>query len=571
VIEGITGKVRLARVGASCGNSNAEQIEFLNPPMQLESSEATLNVHTVQAASVAFSPVQSLAAADAYILERLDGGCSLSATRPAHLRVVHGDNVTTYRLDRRLSFYENTMSNPCAAPAAYDGAVDEGCASAARSHLNVNRCTRSTAVGPPRFRSLLFILNETTLRAYYERAGTLAYRVQGLRLETSRYAVSPCEEGITRWWRVAPTPCAQSAEAGADTALDEYTRAAIAAAMNASGDVNEFLRDIDVRGTIAATEQGACSISHNGVQAMGAQLTIGGACWRHVPNEEGNVYSFSYWASDHDGNDQFIAAQNPILKWAQAGLTYITYPRGHTMNARWETKVTKYAAIDSSVDGRYIQFIGRYGDVVDFATLRPYAQAREMAEFLGAVEEPRTGILACGSPFEVSSDPRFGHRYRAFLSSEEYGREDLYMISGNEAKQVVWTTVAFSAPDQLRQRVAFALSQILVLGEEGVGKTDEQEVWLAYYDIFVRHAFGTYRDIMWEVSYSPMVFVPGSNPRRLWCGCCLDAAAAVLTGCGFERAHVQMSTYLTYHGNRALHVAGTNPDESPRLVIELTT
>ena len=38
-----------------------------------------------------------------------------------------------------------------------------------------------------------------------------------------------------------------------------------------------------------------------GVNAMGAQLTIGGSCWRHVPADEGNVYSFSYWSIQWSG------------------------------------------------------------------------------------------------------------------------------------------------------------------------------------------------------------------------------------------------------------------------------
>ena len=92
---------------------------------------------------------------------------------------------------------------------------------------------------------------------------------------------------------------------------------------------------------------------------------------------------------------------------------------------------------------------------------------------------------------------------------------------------MAWTTVVLSAEDQLRQRIAFALSQILVIGEEGLGKQDEQEVWLKYYDIFVRNAFGSYRDVLWEVASSPM-----------------------------------MATYLTFYGNRALHIVGTNPDEN---------
>ena len=66
-----------------------------------------------------------------------------------------------------------------------------------------------------------------------------------------------------------------------------------------------------------------------------------------------------------------------------------------------------------------------------------------------------------------------------------------------------------------------------MIGEEGLGKQDEQEVWLKYYDIFVRNAFGSYRDVLWEVASSPM-----------------------------------MATYLTFYGNRALHIVGTNPDEN---------
>jgi uncharacterized protein (DUF1800 family) len=31
------------------------------------------------------------------------------------------------------------------------------------------------------------------------------------------------------------------------------------------------------------------------------------------------------------------------------------------------------------------------------------------------------------------------------------------------------------------------------------------EPWAAYYDIFVRHAFGNFRDVLKEVAFSPMM------------------------------------------------------------------
>lgn len=339
-------------------------------------------------------------------------------------------------------------------------------------------CSQPPCVAPLA-ESTPFVLNDTSLRAYFERSGVLAYRIKNLRLEYA-YAVSPCEPGVTRWWRAAHTPCTASEEVGAATAIDSDTAAAITAAFAASGDINAYYRDIDVRATIAARESGSCSNSFNGVQTMGAQLTIGGSCWRHVPNVEGNVYSFSWWSMTHAGNDQFERSQNPILRWAKAGLTYIELPRGHSMTTRWREAVDKYP-------NRYVHLIGRYGDVVDFATLQHAVQPREMADFLGAVELVRPPLVVCGSPYEVASDPTLGHRYKVFLSGEEFGMTArLYPHGGNEGKQMVWSTVVLSAPDQLRQRMAFALSQILVINEEGTGKQDEHENWLVYYDIFGR-------------------------------------------------------------------------------------
>jgi hypothetical protein len=46
------------------------------------------------------------------------------------------------------------------------------------------------------------------------------------------------------------------------------------------------------------------------------------------------------------------------------------------------------------------------------------------------------------------------------------------------------------AEDQLRQRVAWALLQIIVISETGLPRGKETEHWAIFYDIFVRNAFG---------------------------------------------------------------------------------
>jgi hypothetical protein len=57
-----------------------------------------------------------------------------------------------------------------------------------------------------------------------------------------------------------------------------------------------------------------------------------------------------------------------------------------------------------------------------------------------------------------------------------------------------------SAPDQLRQRVAYALSQILVTSANKLVYADEILPWLR---LLSQHAFGNYRDLLHDVTLSP--------------------------------------------------------------------
>ncbi len=74
-----------------------------------------------------------------------------------------------------------------------------------------------------------------------------------------------------------------------------------------------------------------------------------------------------------------------------------------------------------------------------------------------------------------------------------------------DQRKFIWWTHAVTAPDQLRQRVAFALSEILVISDYDPGLEDRTHGVTNYYDILVRNAFGNYREIMEEVTLSPMM------------------------------------------------------------------
>ena len=76
-------------------------------------------------------------------------------------------------------------------------------------------------------------------------------------------------------------------------------------------------------------------------------------------------------------------------------------------------------------------------------------------------------------------------------------------------RDYAWFHNAIAAPDQLRQRMAWALSQIFVVNRDGQAFNNENH-WLGlaiYYDIMVRNAFGNYRDVLGEVTASPIMGV----------------------------------------------------------------
>lgn len=69
----------------------------------------------------------------------------------------------------------------------------------------------------------------------------------------------------------------------------------------------------------------------------------------------------------------------------------------------------------------------------------------------------------------------------------------------------VWQTV-IEADDQLRQRMAFALSQILVVSANGdLGRVPQTVA--QYIDVLTEGAFGNYRDLLQAVTYSPAMAV----------------------------------------------------------------
>jgi len=74
-----------------------------------------------------------------------------------------------------------------------------------------------------------------------------------------------------------------------------------------------------------------------------------------------------------------------------------------------------------------------------------------------------------------------------------------------KTRHVPWWNNAVSEPDQLRQRMAFALSQIFVVSDIDKALSNNQYAMTDYYDMLANNAFGNYRQILEKVTLHPVM------------------------------------------------------------------
>jgi len=84
-----------------------------------------------------------------------------------------------------------------------------------------------------------------------------------------------------------------------------------------------------------------------------------------------------------------------------------------------------------------------------------------------------------------------------------------------------WWQNSVTAPDQLRQRVAFALSEIFVVSENSI-LVNNADALSSYYDMLLDHAFGNYRSLLEAVTLHPAM--------GLYLGMLGNNAGSIVTG-----------------------------------------
>ena len=108
---------------------------------------------------------------------------------------------------------------------------------------------------------------------------------------------------------------------------------------------------------------------------------------------------------------------------------------------------------------------------------------------------------------EVSSSGKAAWITAQFSKSQVRHRDYIQSISGATPLQFneSFFKQAVTGSDQLRQRMAYALSQIFVISFIGTGMYDRPEGAADYYDMLGRYAFGNFRDLLQAVALHPMM------------------------------------------------------------------
>jgi len=122
----------------------------------------------------------------------------------------------------------------------------------------------------------------------------------------------------------------------------------------------------------------------------------------------------------------------------------------------------------------------------------------------GATQDEAQAVVAMG--YEAWIDDQLGKPASLQLPFLQAVTPPMFMFQLQPDRADIWFRNALQGQDQLRQRVAFALSEIMVVSELGV-LGDQPYALASYYDVLARNAFGNYRNLLEEVTLHPAMGV----------------------------------------------------------------
>lgn len=130
-----------------------------------------------------------------------------------------------------------------------------------------------------------------------------------------------------------------------------------------------------------------------------------------------------------------------------------------------------------------VVFVAKLGNGIAYRDLPSNLKTDVIAEHFGAlpVAIEGAGTVVCGSHGEVANDRSLREEFD-YRSNEEQVTSSAVMDNQRDA---VWYEQGLWAQDQLRQRMAFALSEQITVVPANIDAETYTEVYAKYYDFFV--------------------------------------------------------------------------------------
>lgn len=201
--------------------------------------------------------------------------------------------------------------------------------------------------------------------------------------------------------------------------------------------------------------------------------------------------------------------------WAELALG--SNPQSSNSTRAAQAIINSNGVVVGSVSGDYAAFVQQFQTATNLVTRAQAARFLLQATFGPTpreIQRVQQLGLAGWVADQITNQPATLHRsyiqqiYTDFNSghtdhSYSFNEMDNY-VNGNNVT-TPFARAAIGGPDQLRQRVAFALSQICVVSRRDPNLENRPLAVADYYDIFVRNAFGNYRDVLREVAFHPVM------------------------------------------------------------------
>jgi uncharacterized protein (DUF1800 family) len=145
---------------------------------------------------------------------------------------------------------------------------------------------------------------------------------------------------------------------------------------------------------------------------------------------------------------------------------------------------------------------------IDLSQITPVDAARFLTQAtFGPTQADIAALPAQGYGAWIAAQmalPASSHLIATRADAAAYPNTGQLPVNNNNRQQAWWSTVV-GGQDQLRQRVAFALSQIFVVSDVASALNNQAEALANYYDLLAKEAFGNYRTLLEEVTLSPVM------------------------------------------------------------------